>query len=533
MRATGAPLPTAPSSRLDSPPRPQLLDADPQREATWLTRLYQASIDAIVVVDGDGSITAFNPAAEAMFGHTEATAVGHDLAALLIPAEYRERHYRGFASLRRTGESPILGRRVPVPALRADGTTFPAELTIAQVANEPVRFAAFVRDITEERAREAALQQLADDNAQLIEAAGDGIYRIDLGGRISHANPAAAEILGYDEPLSLIGQAAHALLHHSHEDGTDHSRATCPIFGALVTGDVAHVTRDVFWRHDGTSVPVEYTSAPIREDGEITGVVCVFADITEQRGRETELREKAAWTKRIHGALRDDRFVLHGQPIVKIPSLEPVRHELLIRMQSAEGTLFPPGDFLPQAERFDLIIDLDRWVVDEAMRIARLQPISVNLSATVLSQPGFADWILEEIVSHEVQPGNLLFEITETAAFQNVGRAHQVVKRLTDLGCGFALDDFGTGYGSFSELRHLPITHLKIDREFVRSLSSSPDDQRVVSSIVAVAKSYGLNTIAEGVEHEESLQILEKLGVDLAQGYYLGRPESLGAEIKG
>ena len=503
------------------------------RDVRRLRRLYHASIDAIVVVDASGDITGLNSAAEKIFGYCSADAIGQDLAELLIPESHQQGHRRGFKTLVETGEAKILDRRVRVRARRADGSTFPAELVISQIDERPLSFAAFVRDIEPEVRRERAteamaadMQRLADDNAQILEAAGGGIYRVNLAGEITYANPAAAEIVGC-EIDDLLGKDAHALLHHSYEDGMPHHAKDCPIYEVRTTGEIVHVTTDVFWRSDGNSFPVDYTSAPIREDGEIVGAVCVFADITEQRELEIELREKVAWTSRIHTALREDRFVLFGQPIVSVQNEKPVMHELLVRMRSPEGTLFSPADFLPQAERFGLMTEIDRWVVSRAMRIAQERPVSVNLSAQALSEHGFAGWILDEIDAYGVAPGNLVFEITETAALKDVSHAYRLVKRLTDLGCGFALDDFGTGYGTFSELKELPVSHVKIDRSFVRDLASSAEDQRVVSAILAVARSFQLKTVAEGVEDGASYRALREYGVDFVQGYHFGRPELL------
>lgn len=497
-----------------------------ERDDKCLWQVFAASIDAIVVIDASDSITAFNPAAERLFGYRTAEVLGGDLAELLIPESHRDRHRRGFRVLAETGQSPILNQRVRVPALRADGTVFSAELTVTQIDDNPLRFAAFVRDITQDVRREESLHQLVEENAQILQSAGDGIYRIDCDGTITYANPAAPNILGY-ELAELLGQDSHRLFHHSHEDGSSYPAGDCPVLRVLTGGEVVHLTDEVFWRADGTPMPVDYTAAPIRDNGEIIGAVCVFADISEQRERENTLREKASWTQRIHMALREDRFVLFGQPIYAVGEDQPVMHELLVRMQSSEGTLFPPAEFLPQAERFGLMSEIDRWVVGEAMRIARRQPVSVNLSTYALSERGFAGWILDKIAEHGVTPGSLVFEITETAALQEVELAYQLVKRLTDLGCGFALDDFGTGYGAFSELKSLPVTHLKIDRSFVRRIISSPEDQRVVRAIIDVARNFDLKTVAEGVEDEDSYRLLREYGVDYVQGYHFGRPAPL------
>ena len=151
--------------------------------------------------------------------------------------------------------------------------------------------------------------------------------------------------------------------------------------------------------------------------------------------------------------------------------------------------------------------------------------MSVNAGAG--SRSSFTSWVQRTIEEAGAPPQNLLFEITETAALKDFDLARQLVSGLTEMGCQFALDDFGTGFGSFTELKHLPVTHLKIDMSFVRDLSRNDNDQRIVASIVNLAKNFGMRTIAEGVEEEVSLELLSDLGVDYGQGYLLGRPAPL------
>jgi EAL domain-containing protein (putative c-di-GMP-specific phosphodiesterase class I) len=136
---------------------------------------------------------------------------------------------------------------------------------------------------------------------------------------------------------------------------------------------------------------------------------------------------------------------------------------------------------------------------------------------------------IERHLREEVDPANVTFEITETAAVENLNAAGELVTRLRELGCGISLDDFGTGYGSFTYLKHLPVTELKIDMEFTRGLVDDPADRRVVRSMLAVARNFDIRTVAEGVEDEATAELLSELGVDLLQGYYIGRPAPMPA----
>ena len=499
--------------------RPPRVEAQP---------ILDAMLDAAVGIDDAGIVLSFNTAAEQMFGRSAQDVIGQNMADLLIPARLRERHRLGLKRLVEGGSSPILGKRVEVRGLRSDGEEFPAELTVALVEGPPTRWMAFVRDLDESKARERELEELAQDNATLLDSIGDGIFRIDLEGLVTFVNPAAREILGW-EADGMLGKHAHELLHHSHENGTHYPVEECPNYAAL-RGEVHHVTTEVFWRRDGTSFPVDYTGAPIRVGGEIVGSVCCFADITEARQRERDLEERVRWSERIHLAVREERFVLLGQPIYPCSDLaRPVRHELLIRMKDSDrkDSLVSPGEFLPEVERLGLIGQIDRWVISKAILEAKHRPVSMNLSARSISDSEISDLIIRGLQQERVPRKNFMLEITETAALEDLEAAYRFVQRLTDIGCQIALDDFGTGYGTFAHLKELPVSYLKVDRSFVQQLGVSEGDDRVVRSIVSVAGHFGMKTIAEGVETQAALDTVRKLGADLAQGFLLGRPEPL------
>ncbi len=237
-------------------------------------------------------------------------------------------------------------------------------------------------------------------------------------------------------------------------------------------------------------------------------------------GRSGELMSRV---KNLREALAEQRFILHAQPIIDLRSGRVARRELLIRMVSDDGEIVPPGDFLPLAERFSLIGELDRWVIDQALILARRQPVNVNLSGRSVGDPRILDAVRESI-SDGLDPRNLIFEITETAVMTDFARAREFVSALKELGCELALDDFGTGFGSFTYLKHLPARYLKIDMDFVRDINDDPTDAEIVRSIVGIAHTLGKETIAEGVENADVLQTLRELGVDYAQGFHLGSP---------
>jgi EAL domain-containing protein (putative c-di-GMP-specific phosphodiesterase class I) len=247
---------------------------------------------------------------------------------------------------------------------------------------------------------------------------------------------------------------------------------------------------------------------------------------------------RLAWMDRIRGALDDDRFTLLAQPILDLTTGHVVHHELLLRMIDEDGDLLPPGSFLAIAERFGLVAEIDAWVCRRAIRTLATYPgreltLEVNLSGASIGSPELLASIESEIAASGVDPRALIFEVTETAAVSNIPRARAFADRLNALGCRFALDDFGAGFGSFYYLKHLPFDFLKIDGEFVRHCTTSSVDRVIISSLVRVASGLGKRTIAEYVDDRATIELLRDLGVDLAQGYAIGKPAPLEQWLSG
>ncbi|HYH62866.1 MAG TPA: EAL domain-containing protein, partial [Solirubrobacterales bacterium] len=218
------------------------------------------------------------------------------------------------------------------------------------------------------------------------------------------------------------------------------------------------------------------------------------------------------WTDRIKSALRDDLFAVYAQPIASLGDEDADRYELLIRMTDDNGDVVAPGAFLPVAERFGLITEIDVWMIRQAISLVEREQrggrdivVSVNLSGHSICDPELPDLIEAELERAPIDPSRLVFEITETAAIANMDEARALAIRIRRWGCRFALDDFGAGFGSFYYLKYLPVDYLKIDGEFIRNLDSSEIDQRMVVAMVEIARALGLRTIAEFVESEAVL----------------------------
>jgi diguanylate cyclase (GGDEF)-like protein len=249
---------------------------------------------------------------------------------------------------------------------------------------------------------------------------------------------------------------------------------------------------------------------------------------------QIELRERHTWLERVRDALENDHFVLLGQPILDLRTDVVSRHELLLRMVSDDGSLVLPGAFLGLAERAGVIGAIDRWVLRRAFAMLRDEQLagnrpqySVNLSGPSVGDPEVLALIEAEMATLPHPRGSFVLEVTETAAIVDIERARRFAERLQSLGCSFALDDFGSGYGSFAYLKQLPFDVLKIDGQFVRQLADSAEDQAFVTALVTIAHALGKVTVAEFVQDEVTLQLLRDLGVDQAQGYFIGRPASM------
>ena len=239
-------------------------------------------------------------------------------------------------------------------------------------------------------------------------------------------------------------------------------------------------------------------------------------------------RGRLTWPGRIRRALEHDLFELHSQPILDLRTGDVPQHELLIRLPGEGSELIMPDAFLYTAERFGLVRELDRWVVSNAIELLAATGgalrLEVNLSGDSLTDADLPAFVESELERASVDPGDLIFEVTETAAIANIAQARSFIERLVDIGCSFALDDFGAGFGSYYYLKHLPLDYLKIDGEFVRNLPNSHTDQVLVRSVVEIARGLGKKTIAEFVGDEETVDVLKGLGVDFAQGFHTGRP---------
>jgi EAL domain-containing protein (putative c-di-GMP-specific phosphodiesterase class I) len=267
-----------------------------------------------------------------------------------------------------------------------------------------------------------------------------------------------------------------------------------------------------------------------------------FAELTREASDRRLLEMQ--WATRIKDALKSGRFKLFYQPIVPVTECikdNPPNHgEILVRMLDDDGSLIPPGAFIPAAERYGLMPDIDRWIINELFRLeqARYQALwrneshkktqnclyTINLSGASLIEPSFLDFVKLQLQQYRIPPHLVCFEITETIAITHLDRATQFMRELKSMGCRFLLDDFGSGMSSFGYLKKLPVDYLKIDGLFVKDILEDPIDRAMVKAINDIGHTMGLKTIAEFVENEGILRELHALGVDFAQGYGISPP---------
>lgn len=249
------------------------------------------------------------------------------------------------------------------------------------------------------------------------------------------------------------------------------------------------------------------------------------------------------WVSRIRAAIANNEFELYRQNMMVLSETETVNpsFEFLIRLIDSNGEVIPPGAFIPAAERYNLMPDLDRWVINRAFQylsanyeriISASSPVYafINLSGASLSDDKFFDYIRDKFKEYHLDEKLVCFEITETAAITNLQRAIEFIRDIKEQGCHFALDDFGSGLSSFTYLKNIPVDFLKIDGSFVRNMLYDEMDEAFVVAINQLGHVANLKTIAEFVENEQTLAMLKEIGVDYAQGYGIHLPESINIE---
>jgi len=260
-------------------------------------------------------------------------------------------------------------------------------------------------------------------------------------------------------------------------------------------------------------------------------------DVTD--ARVEQIKNDHSMIEIIRHALENNLFKLVYQPIIGLEDNAVSHYEALVRMFDEAGNMVSPGLFIPLAERSGLIRKIDEWVLDSTVaELSRLASnnihysVAVNVSAPTLQANDLPDLIEQVLKRHNVEPGSLVIELTETAYIENFQQVLKNLRKITKFGVSVALDDFGVGFSSFTYLKMLPLTYVKLDGSYIKNITKNPDDQVFVKSLSAMINAFGMKTVAEFVEDAETLEMIQSLGVTHGQGYHLGMPKSIEQAIE-
>lgn len=533
--------------------------------------------DAVITTDAGMRIQFMNPVATRLTGWPLASALGRGLGEIapLLEEHTREPMYADLASLGNRGASAAEG------ILQArDGRNHIVEIRVSALSGRNRTgggLALVLRDVSRERELENALdyQSTRDPLTGLLNRRSFETYlrqwlnlrqpggprgalcQIDLN-HFKLINDTAGHRAG-DELLRQFAWLLGTVL----PTGTILARLGADEFGILLPPNLEDTPQQVAqhlieaakvfdfnWEQQHFNIGASIGLVLVADDRQDAGDLLIKADLAclaaKDKGRnnfhvydeaDAAIAQRSGqmlWLARLQEALHNDRFILYTQPMLPLKAASQPRemHEFLLRMRLDDGSLATPDLFIPAAERYQLMAELDRRIVDLALGlIARSAGdphgtlYTINLSGQSVGEPNLANFIFERLRHHGVSPAQVCFEITETAAISNMHGAQTLISQLRARGVRFALDDFGAGLSSFTYLKRLPVDFLKIEGEFVRGMRQDRTDRSLVESFCEIGRAFNLLIIAESVEDEATLSALRDIGVDYAQGFHIGRPQ--------
>ena len=526
---------------------------------TLVTEMQEATVS----MNANGIVLYANPRFGELLGMPLSQVLGRTLTELTANAG-REAARRLLANAAR---GPARGT---LELLRGDGQLVPVSVSAAPLAGEPPEVCLVATDLTEHRRHEQQLEYLAshDPLTQLLnrrafaheltghmQRAGrygphGALVLLDLD-KLKYVNDTFGHAAGDELLLAVAGalgerlRASDTLARLGGDEFGVLLPQADPETAQLVTDTLLKTIREL--EPPGRrSVTASAGIALFNSSGSTEDEIMVQADRAmyeaKQRGGNgaavyavhrggSTIEQETGRLKRLEQTITEGSLLLYAQPIIDLSTMRIDRHELLVRMADGEGRVVPAANFIPLAERYGLVGDIDRWVCDRAIGLLESSTaatgwhLAVNVSAKSLDAD-YVAWIERRLAASVIDPAQLTFELTETATIANLPAASRFTQQLRDLGCQLALDDFGAGFGSFTYLRHLAFDVLKIDGQFVQECARDPRDRAVVEALARIADSLGKRTVAECVGDEPTVAALRAIGVDMGQGYHLGAPAS-------
>jgi diguanylate cyclase (GGDEF)-like protein/PAS domain S-box-containing protein len=556
----------------------EALEAEKER----LRITLQSIGDGVICTDEEGRVTFVNPIAESLTGWSESLALGR-ACTNVFRTEREGMAGPGLCPIRRALASrERVSEKDGVVLVGRSGTRIDVEATASPVckpSGELLGAVLVFQDVTRARTLQKELAQLASHDAltglrnrsafehilgdycagAVVDGGVHSLCFLDLD-RFKIINDTAGHAAG-DALLREIGRLIreqmrrHDVVARLGGDEFGILLLDCELDDARVVAEslIERIGRVRFsWAgrvyEVGASVGIARVDAetPLAADVMSRADVACYAAKAAGRNRVSIYHLSEGDARRHHAelhtaagiraALDTDRFVVFAQ---EIRDLRPSGHlhahaELLVRMRDESGELLAPGAFIPAAERYGLMASIDRWMIRRVLRhldqailaVPRLS-VSVNLSANSLDDPALIAFLAAELENSQLPPHRLRFEITETSLINNITHAGKLVEDLRAAGYAIMLDDFGAGLSSFAYLEQFPADYLKIDGSFVRKLASNSIDRAIVESINDVGHKIGAVTIAEFVEDEATLELVRGIGIDMAQGWHIGRPEPI------
>ena len=544
-------------------------------ELKKLSMAIEGSINVVFITDADGNIEYVNPTFEQVTGYSSEEAIGQT-PRILSSGDLSNKQYEDLWKAILSGKTWRGGYR----NRKKDGGFYWCESVISPIRNESgeiTHFLAVQEDLTEKRRSEERTKYL-ESHDELTGLANRAMFMETIDGWINGEGAGKSGVLlladmdefkflndayGYgtgDEILrrvgKLIDEAAAMAYRLSRPDarplvgrpGGDEFAIFLPDAGESDGLNVAETLREaVSGFHYAKDIPSSTISMGVvvyPEHGTSSRDLFTRADAAMYRAKEMgrnrshlfknedrdleKLHSRLSWKEKISKALLEGRFISYFQPILRLSDNRVLHYEALARMIDEDGKILLPGAFIDVAERFGLIGDIDRAIIGKAMsRISSVGgeiSVSMNLSGKEIGDERLLDFIKAKMEETNVRPESLIFEITETAAIGDLGKAIEFTRSLKKLGCHLSLDDFGAGFTSFVYLKELKADYIKIDGSFIRKLHQSPADQIFVKAMSDCAHGLHIEVIAEFVENIETLSELRRIGVDYAQGYLIGKP---------